>query len=86
MILNYTEKNSALNLLVLEIGKDSGAELFVKQFYFREKGKPDKTKYYEICYETLPGGKAVFSSTLNDYGFSGKPIVYNELVSISTLK
>lgn len=82
---DYTKMNSALNLLVLEIGKDGGAEVFVKQFYRKEDGKLDKTRYYEVCHEDLPGGRAVFSSTLNDYGFSGKPLLQAGLISISAL-
>jgi len=81
----YTKMNSALNLLILEIGKDGGAEVLVKQFYRKESGKPDKTRYYEICYEDLPGGRAVFSSTLNDYGLSGEPMRQSGLVPISAL-
>ncbi len=82
---DYTKMNSALNLLVLEIRKDGGEEVFLKQFYRKEGGKLDKTRYYEICHENLRGGRAVFSSTLNDYGFSGKPIGRTGLLPLSSL-
>lgn len=80
-----TETNSALNLLVLEIGDNRQAEIFVKHFY-RKQGRLDKTRYYELCYEDLSGGRAVFSSTLNDYGLSGKPMREDGLVPLSALK
>lgn len=80
-----TESNSALNLLVLEIGDNRQAEIFVKHFYHKE-GRLDKTRYYELCYEDLTGGRAVFSSTLDDYGLSGKPMGENGLVPLSALK
>jgi predicted glutamine amidotransferase len=79
------ETNSALNLLILEIGDNRQAGIFVKHFY-RKEGRLNKTRYYELCYEDLAGGRAVFSSTLNDYGFSGKPMAENGLVSLSALK
>ncbi len=80
-----TKTNSALNLLVLEIGDNGQADMSVKHFYHKE-GRLDKTRYYELCCEDLAGGRAVFSSTLNDYGLSGKPIVKDGLVPLSALK
>jgi glutamine amidotransferase len=80
-----TKTNSALNLLFLEIGDNHQADISVKHFY-RKEGRPDKTKYYELCHEDLTGGTAVFSSTLNDYGFSGKPMGQDGLVPLSALK
>ena len=80
-----TEANSALDLLVLEIGDNRQADMFVKHFY-RKEGRLDKTRYYDLCYEDLRGGRAVFSSTLNDYGLSGKPMGQDGLVPLSVLK
>ena len=80
-----TETNSAMNLLVLEIGDNGQAGISVKHFY-RKEGRLDKTRYYELCYENLTGGMAVFSSTLNDYGISGKPMRRDGLVPLSALE
>ena len=80
-----TKANSALNLLFLEIGDNGQAGISVKHFY-RKEGRLDKTRYYELCYEDLTGGVAVFSSTLNDYGLSGKPMGQDGLVPLSALK
>lgn len=80
-----TKTNSALNLLVLEIGDNGQADIFVKHFY-RKEGRLDKTRYYDLCYEDLTGGRAVFSSTLNDYGLSGMSMEQDGLVPLSALK
>jgi glutamine amidotransferase len=80
-----TKSNSALNLLFLEVGDNGKADISAKHFY-RKEGRLDKTRYYELCYEDLTGGMAVFSSTLNDYGLAGKPMMQDGLVPLSAVK
>ena len=81
----YVKPNSALNLLVLEIKKRGGAEVYVKNYYRRDATKRDKTKYYQILKQDMDGGKAVFSSTFNDNHFLGEnlgkegPVPFSEL-------
>ena len=82
----YTEMNGGLNLLILRVDKNGvDTELFVKQFYRREVGKPDMTDFYQLYYQDLPGGRAVFSSTLRDYGLSGVPVCGSDLAPLSDL-
>jgi len=81
----YTMPNSALNLLILQISKDGGAEVFVKHYYKKDRAMLDKTEYYSILSESLAEGKAVFSSTLNYYGFSGKELARDDLVPLSAV-
>ena len=85
-LMDCTKMNSALNLLALEIRDGDRVDVFVNHFYRKKEGRPDKTEYYELCYQNLAKGTAVFSSTFNDYGFSGKPIGQGGLVPLSALK
>lgn len=81
----YVKPNSALNLLVLEIKKDGGAEVHVKNYYRRDGTKRDLTRYYEVYKRDMNGGKAVFSSTFNDNHFSGKNLGKEGLIPFSEL-
>jgi predicted glutamine amidotransferase len=80
-----TKANSALDLLALEIGNSGRAEIFVNHFYRKKEGRYDRTRYYELYYQNFTGGTAVFSSTFNDYGFSGKSMGLDGLVPLSPL-
>lgn len=77
--------NSALNLLILQIKKDGGSEVYVKHYYRRERNSPDRSEYYRLLKQKLPGGIAVFSSTLNEYGMAGTDLGKDGLVPISLL-
>lgn len=79
----YVDSNSALNLLALERRRDGTAELYASWHY--KEGSPDITAYYEMMYQHLPHGKAVFSSTLNEYGLKGRPLPQGQLVTVSEL-
>lgn len=80
----YVKENSALNLLVLQIGKDGGTEVFVNHYYRKaEKGR-DKTDYYRLLRQTMSGGTAVFSSTFNKYSFSGEDLDREGLTALSS--
>jgi len=81
----YTTPNSALNLMVLSVGRNGGARVLVKHFYNKVDGRKDKSRYYAIYHERLSGGKAAFSSTFNDYGFSGTELKRPGLLSVSGL-
>ncbi len=83
---DYTELNGGLNLLILRVDKNGvGTELFVKQFYRREAGKQDMSDFYRLYYQDLAGGRAVFSSTLNDYGLTGRPVWGSDLTPLSAV-
>ena len=81
----YVKRNSALNLLVLEIRKGGGAEMYLKNYYRRDRTRRDLTKYYKIFMQDMDGGKAVFSSTFNDNHFMGKDLGREGLISFSEL-
>ena len=81
-----TKPNSALDLLALEVRTDGRAEVFVNHFYRETRGGFDRAKYYELYQQSFPRGTAVFSSTLSYYGFSGRPIGHDGLVSLSALE
>lgn len=81
----YVKSNSALNLLVLEIKKGGGAEVYVKNYYRKDGTKRDMTKYYQIFKQDMDGGKAVFSSTFNDNHFLGRGLGKEGLIPFSEL-
>ena len=62
---DFTKRNSALNLLILEVPRSGEPQLFAKHFYNRVQDGRDKSIYYQINYQKLDsGGVAFFSSTL----------------------
>jgi predicted glutamine amidotransferase len=81
----YTAPNSALNLLIMTVGRSDGAKVYVKQYYNKAEGKKDKSRYYAIYHQELSGGKAAFSSTFNDYGFSGALLTQTGLKSLGAM-
>lgn len=82
----YTEANAGLDLLILQVDKNGeGTRLLAKQYYRRDPLKPDLTRFFALYRQALPGGEAVFSSTLNEYGLSGKPVVGTDLTQVSAL-
>jgi predicted glutamine amidotransferase len=83
---DYTEKNGGLDLLILQVDKNGEeTRLLAKQYYRKEPGRPDLTEFYAMYHQYLPGGEAIFSSTLNDYGLSGAPVQGKDLMPVSAL-
>jgi predicted glutamine amidotransferase len=63
----FVRRNRALNLLMLEVPKSGPPELYVKHYYMQDLSnskEKDRTDYYNLHYQRLSGGVAVFSSTL----------------------
>jgi predicted glutamine amidotransferase len=68
---------SALNLLILKIYKENGkAGLYYINYYKCSKD------YYQMYLSTEMKGRAVFSSTLLDYGVEGVPVRGNYLIRL----
>ena len=66
---DFARPRSALNLLILRVPGTRAPELFVKNFYRQDPlDKTDRTEYYRMCHQRMPGGTAVFSSTLTRSG------------------
>jgi len=55
---------SALNLLVLTIDRARGSSPRLEYFHYFRPKEPDKARYYEMFEGKMPGGQAVFSSTM----------------------
>jgi predicted glutamine amidotransferase len=55
---------SALNLLVLTIGREKETPALLNYFHYFKPREPEKVKYYNLFEGTMPGGRALVSSTL----------------------
>ncbi len=55
---------SALNLLVLEIGREKATPALLRYFHFFKPKEPGKVKYYSMFEGKMPGGRALVSSTI----------------------
>ena len=55
---------SALNLLVLTIGRQKETPALLNYFHYFKSKEPGKVKYYSMFEGTMPGGRALVSSTL----------------------
>ncbi len=55
---------SALNLLVLTIGRQKETPALLNYFHYFKPKEPEKVKYYKLFEGTMPGGQALVSSTL----------------------
>ena len=55
---------SALNLLMLRIGRDKGTPAALQYFHFFKPKEADKAAYYKLYLGSMPGGRALVSSTL----------------------
>jgi predicted glutamine amidotransferase len=69
---------SALNLLMLAIGREKGTPVRLRYFHYFKPKEPDKARYYQMYEGTMPGGCALVSSTLTMEGAK-----INGLASIS---
>jgi glutamine amidotransferase len=58
---------SALNLLVLSIGRNNGTPAVLRGLnYFLNPDQPAKKNYYQMFLGTMPGGRAFVSSTIRN--------------------
>ena len=54
---------SALNLLILKIGRAKGTPASLHYFHYFKPKEPDKAAYYKLFLGSMPGGHALVSST-----------------------
>lgn len=59
---------SALNLLILTIGRESGTPSLLRYFHYFKPKEPDKARYYRMYEGAMPGGRALVSSTFTMEG------------------
>jgi len=59
---------SALNLLTLTISRDSGTPASLQYLHFFKPKEPEKAAYYKLFLGSMPGGRALVSSTLTMEG------------------
>ena len=80
---------SALNLLVLTIGRQKETPALLNYFHYFKPKEPEKVKYYKMFEGTMPGGRALVSSTFTMPGAKFKnlaniqPAVFDKLVSLN---
>ena len=55
---------SALNLLILEIGRELKTPALLRYFHYFKPKEPGKVEYYSMFEGAMPGGRALVSSTL----------------------
>ena len=55
---------SALNLLILEIGREKDTPASLSYFHYFKPKEPAKVEYYRMFEGAMPGGRALVSSTL----------------------
>jgi predicted glutamine amidotransferase len=81
---------SALNLLVLTIGREKETPALLNYFHYFKPKEPEKVKYYKMFEGTMPGGHALVSSTLTMPDAKLKnlaniqPAVFDKLISLDT--
>lgn len=79
---------SALNLLVLTIGRQKETPAVLNYFHYFKPKEPGKVKYYSMFEGTMPGGRALVSSTLTlpdakpDKLANIQPAVFDKLISL----
>lgn len=54
---------SALNLLMLTVGRGPGTPASIQYFHFFKPTEPGKVAYYKLFVGSMPGGRALVSST-----------------------
>lgn len=55
---------SALNLLILEIGREKDTPASLRYFHYFKPKEPAKVEYYRMFEGSMPGGRALVSSTM----------------------
>jgi predicted glutamine amidotransferase len=79
---------SALNLLILTIGREKDTPAVLEYFHYFKPKEPDKVKYYSMFEGKMPGGRALVSSTLTLAEAKPRdlikiqPAVYDKLVRL----
>lgn len=79
---------SALNLLVLTIGREKGTPAALNYFHYFKPKDAGKVKYYSMFEGTMPGGRALVSSTLTlpeaklDKLANIRPAVFDKLIRL----
>lgn len=80
---------SALNLLILKVGRGAGTHASLQYFHFFKPKEPGKADYYNMYVGSMPGGRALVSSTfiLNDSKVPGlsdiAPAQYDTLAPLA---
>jgi hypothetical protein len=86
MLKDHTK--SALNLLVLTIGRQKETPALLNYFHYFKPKDPEKVKYYSMFEGTMPSGRALVSSTLTMPGAklnnlaNIQPAIFDKLVSL----
>ena len=76
--------------LVLTIGRQKETPALLNYFHYFKPKEPEKVKYYKMFEGTMPGGRALVSSTLTMPGAKLKnlsniqPAVFDKLISLDT--
>jgi hypothetical protein len=79
---------SALNLLILTIGRQKETPAVLNYFHYFKPKEPGKVEYYQMFEGTMPGGRALVSSTLTMSGAKLKnlknirPAVFEKLMTL----
>lgn len=88
LLLLKEHTKSALNLLVLTIGRQKETPALLNYFHYFKPKEPEKIKYYKMFEGAMPGGRALVSSTLTMPGAKLKnlaniqPAVFDKLISL----
>jgi len=83
---DHTE--SALNLLVLTVGRQKETPAVLNYFHYFKPKEPGKVNYYNLFEGSMPGGRALVSSTLTLPGAklnnlaNIQPAVFDRLISL----
>ncbi len=81
---------SALNLLILTIGRQKETPALLNYFHYFKLKEPEKVRYYTLFEGTMPGGRALVSSTLTMPDAKPKnlaniqPAVFDKLIRLDT--
>lgn len=79
---------SALNLLVPTIGREKETPALLNYFHYFKPEEPGKVEYYTMFEGTMPGGRALISSTLKLPGAKPaslaniRPAIFDKLMSL----
>jgi glutamine amidotransferase len=79
---------SALNLLIMTVSRDLGTPSRLNYFHYFKPKEPEKVKYYRVFEGTMPGGRALVSSTLTlpEAGLANlknvRPAIFEQLMDL----
>jgi predicted glutamine amidotransferase len=83
-LAKYVAGFGAMNILMLEIRENGEAGIYYEN-YLGSTGDA-RREYYRMYREETKGGTAVYSSTLKNYGFEGRPVEEDQLVLVPATK